>query len=115
VVRPQIQVIQDLYGPRLASFEIVEDNEGNGPVLRVLEGEDAFPSVAISPDGIRLGDAQSGQMRSDNDWLIYNLEASETSIADLVEQVRQGRFSRLTVRDGQVEMSDAVYGLLRRI
>ncbi len=115
VVRPQVQVVQDLYGPRAARFEIVEDDDGNGPVLRVLEGEDAFPSVAISPEGISLGDVQSGQMRSDNDWLIYNLEASETGIADLVEQVRQGRFSRLSVRDGQIEMSDSVYGLFRRI
>ena len=115
VVRPRIQMVQDLLGPRLASLEMVDDPAGGAPTVRVLEGEDAYPSVGISTDGIDVsGDIGDLQMRSDNDWLIYNLEAAEQGIADLVEQVAQGRFSKLVVRDGAIEMIDSVYGLFRR-
>ncbi len=114
VVGPHIQMVQDLYGPRLTRFEMVEDPNGGPPVVRVLEGDDAFPSVEISPEGIALEGENATALRSDNDWLIYNLEASEMGIAELVEQAAQGRFSRLVVRDGRIDMSDAVYGLFRQ-
>ena len=115
VVGPHLQVVQDLFGPRPASFEMLEDPEGGLPTVRVQEGEDAFPAVGISPTGIDLsGSTQPVPMRSDNDWLIFNLEGSEKGIADIVNQSVQGRFSRLKVRDGTVDMIDAVYGLYRR-
>ncbi len=113
VVRPHVQIVQDLYGPRLATFEFAQDPDGGPPTVRVLEGDDAFPSVGISTQGI---DVQSTAltMRSDNDWLVYNLEAAEQGIADIVEQAAQGRFSRLVIRDGTIDMNDSVYGLFRR-
>ncbi|MFD2649859.1 AsmA-like C-terminal domain-containing protein [Devosia albogilva] len=115
VVSPRIQMVQDLLGPRLATLEMVDDPAGGAPTVRVLEGEDSYPSVGISTDGIDLsGEVGDLQMRSDNDWLIYNLEAAEQGIADLVEQAAQGRFSKLVVRDGAIEMIDSVYGLFRR-
>jgi hypothetical protein len=118
MVRPHIQIVQDLFGPRVTSFEMVEDTGGGPPTVRVLEGQDTFPTVGISPEGIQLsqraGNGQQMSLRSDNDWLIYNLEASEQGIADIVEQAEQGRFSKLTIRDGTVDMIDAVYGLFRR-
>lgn len=114
VVAPHVQLVQDLYGPRVARFEVVDDTNGGSPVVRVLEGEDAFPTVEISTQGIALDDGDAPVLRSDNDWLIYNLEASELGIADLVEQAAQGRFSRLVVRDGRIDMSDSVYGLFRQ-
>lgn len=115
IVRPHIQMVQDLFGPRLASFELEDDPEGGPPVLRVQEGEDAFPTVGISAGGIGVaGSAEPPAMRSDNEWLIYNLEASEQGIADIVEQAAQGRFSKLVVRNGVVDMTDSVYGLYRR-
>jgi len=52
VVEPHIQMVQDLYGPRLSTFEMVDSPDGGTPTLRVLEGEDAFPTIAISPEGI---------------------------------------------------------------
>lgn len=114
IVKPHIQIVQDLFGPRVTSFELLEDAEG-GPTVRVQEGDDAFPAVDISPDGIDLGGTSAPiAMRSDNDWLIYNLEASEQGIADIVEQAAQGRFSKLVIRDGTVDMNDSVYGLFRR-
>ena len=112
VVRPHIQLVQDLYGPRLTSFEMIEDPDGGPPTLRVLEGEDAYPAVGIGAEGIAMNGG-TATMRSDNDWLIYNLEASEVAIADLVSQAEQGRFSKLVVRDGIIDMSDSVYGLFR--
>ena len=115
IVKPHLQIVQDLFGPRLTSFELVEDPQGGPPTVRVQEGDDAFPSVEIGSAGIDLGNAaaQAG-MRSDNDWLISNLEASEQIIVDLVDQAAQGRFSRLRVRGGIVGMNDSVYGLFRR-
>jgi hypothetical protein len=115
IVRPHIQLVQDLFGPRISSFELLDDPQGGPPTVRVQEGEDAFPAVGISAHGVDV--TASGEpvaMRSDNDWLIYNLEASEQGIADIVDQAAQGRFSRLVIRDGIVDMSDSVYGLFRR-
>ena len=112
VVGPHLQLVQDLHGPRLARFELVEDPEGGTPTLRVLEGQEAFATVDISESGV--GGNASQALRSDNDWLIYNLEATNEALAELIGQVAQGRFSRLVVRDGTLDMSDSVYGLYRR-
>ncbi|WEJ31680.1 AsmA-like C-terminal domain-containing protein [Devosia sp. SD17-2] len=114
IVAPHIQLVQDLYGPRLTTFEMEEDPEGGPPTLKVLEGEQAFPPVGIAHEGVVVG-SEKAPLRSDNDWLVYNLESAEVSINDLVEQIRQGRFSKLTIRDGTVDMSDSVYQLFRRI
>ncbi|MEO8686318.1 MAG: hypothetical protein ABI414_15940, partial [Devosia sp.] len=35
-------------------------------------------------------------------------------IADIVKQAADGRFSKLVIRDGTIDMNDAVYGLFRR-
>lgn len=115
IVRPHIQVVQDLFGPRVSSFDVIEDAAGGSPTVRVQEGEDAFPVVGISATGVDVSSSdQPLKLRSDNDWLIYNLEASEQGIADIVDQAAQGRFSKLVIRDGVVDMIDSVYGLFRR-
>jgi hypothetical protein len=118
MVGPHIQVNQDLFGPRLASFQIVPDPDGGRPTVRVLEGQDAFPPVGISAEGLDIRGtvptgAASSKMRSDNDWLINNLEAAQKSISDIVAQAQLGRFSRLVIRDGIFDMNDALYGLFR--
>ena len=115
IVRPRVQMVQDLSGPRISSFALEEDPQGGVPTVRVQEGDDAFPAIAISSNGVDTSSSQQPVvLRSDNDWLIYNLEASEQGIADIVEQAAQGRFSKLVIRDGTVDMIDAVYGLFRR-
>lgn len=115
IVRPHIQIVQDLFGPRVTSFEMVDAADGTPPTIKVQEGDDAFPAVGISSEGIDVsGTTQPVPMRSDNDWLIYNLEAGEQGIADIVEQAAQGRFSKLVVRDATIDMTDSVYGLFRR-
>jgi len=114
IVGPRVQIIQDLYGPRPGTLEIVNGPDGAPDTVRVLEGADAFPSVAISPQGISFDQGIAPPMRSDNDWLVYNLEATELAIADLVEQTAQGRFSKLVVRNGHVDMADPLYGLFRQ-
>jgi hypothetical protein len=117
MVGPHIQVNQDLLGPRVTSLDIVKDPSGGRPTVRVHEGQDAFPSVGISSEGLDVrGSLPPGQqvgLRSDNAWLIYNLEAAEQSLADIVKQGRDGKFSRLTIRNGVLDMNDAVYGLFR--
>ena len=114
IVAPHVQIVQDLYGPRPGTLELEENPEGGPPIVRVLEGDDSFPAVAIASGGISFEEGSAPPMRSDNDWLIYNLEASELAIADLVEQTAQGRFSRLVVRDGLIDMADPIYGLFRQ-
>ncbi len=115
VVGPHLQVNQDIFGPRLAKFEYVDDASGNRTV-RVIEGETAFPDVALSKKGVNVSGlipSPAVGIRSDNDWLIYNLEAAGQGVAGIIEQARQGRFSRLVVRDGTLDMNDALYGVFR--
>lgn len=118
VVGPHLQLNQDLLGPRLTRLEIVDDPKGGRPTVRVIEGEDAFPAVHIDADGLEvqgdLPESVTQGVRSDNDWLIFNLEAAAQSLTDVITQADQGRFSRLVVRDGVVDMNDAVYGLFRQ-
>lgn len=118
VVGPHLQINQDLLGPRLTRLEVVDDPKGGRPTVKVIEGEDAFPSVRINSDGLdvrgELPDSLAEGVRSDNDWLIYNLEAAAKSLLDVIDQAEQGRFSRLVVRDGLLDMNDAVYGLFRQ-
>ncbi len=114
IVGPHIQIVQDLYGPRPTNFELTDGENGDPPTLRVLEGDDAFPAVEISTSGIAFQAGDAPPMRSDNDWLVYNLEASELGIADLVEQTERGLFSRLVIRDGHIDMADPLYGLFRQ-
>ena len=52
-------------------------------------------------------------MRSDNDWLVFNLEAAEQGIASVIEQAEMGRFSRLLIKKGTLDMNDALYGVFR--
>ncbi|HHY49493.1 MAG TPA: AsmA-like C-terminal region-containing protein [Alphaproteobacteria bacterium] len=116
VVGPHLQVNQDLFGPRLVTFNIVPDPDGGRPIVQIIEGNEAFPEVGLSPQGVDVrGELPPSalQMRSDNDWLIYNLEAAEQGIAAIVEQANQGRFSRLIVRDATLDMNDALYGVFR--
>ncbi|MGV8955897.1 MAG: hypothetical protein ACOH2M_32695, partial [Cypionkella sp.] len=118
IVKPHIQIVQDLFGPRMSSFELVDDPNGGPPTVRVQEGQDSFPTVGISSQGVDLrnpdGAPSTVALRSDNDWLIYNLEASQQGIADIVKQAEEGRFSKLVIRGGTIDMNDAVYGLFRR-
>ena len=117
MVGPHIQVVQDLFGPRVASFEVVDDPATGGTTVRVLEGRDAFPQIGIRSDGIAvegsLPEGSTANMRSDNDWLVYNLEAAEQGMAQIVQQAAAGRFSRLIIRDGILEMNDSLYGVFR--
>jgi len=115
MVGPHIQVNQDLFGPRLAEFEVVPDPAGGPATVRVLEGSTAFPDATFQPGGIDVNGetTEATHMRSDNDWLVFNLEAAQASIAGVIEQAEMGRFSRLVIRGGTADMNDAVYQSLR--
>jgi hypothetical protein len=108
-------VNQDLFGPRLAKFDIVNEPDG-GTTVRVLEGQDQFPELDISAKGMdvrgEVPDPKLG-IRSDNDWLVYNLEAAGSGIAGIIEQAKAGNFSKLVVRGGTLDMNDALYGVFR--
>jgi hypothetical protein len=118
MVAPHIQMVQDLLGPRLSRFTVVDDPNGGAATVRVQEGSDTFPSVHISSEGLAVHGAlptsMEGGLRSDNDWMIFNMEGMEQSLRNVVQQTEQGRFSRFIIRDGTMDMTDAVYGLLRQ-
>ena len=115
IVGPHLQVNQDIFGPRLAKFELVDEPDGSRTV-RVIEGQDEFPDVAFSSEGLdvrgTVPDPKLG-IRSDNDWLVYNLEAAAEGIAGIIQQARSGSFSKLVVRGGTLDMNDALYGVFR--
>ncbi|HZY50709.1 MAG TPA: hypothetical protein VFE64_13130 [Devosia sp.] len=115
MVAPHIQINQDLFGPRLADLEVVPDPKGGPATVRVLEGATAFPDAGIHSGGIDVKGTQTDatHLRSDNDWLVYNLEAAETGIASVIEQAQMGRFSRLIIKRATVDMNDALYGIFR--
>ncbi len=115
VVGPHLQVNQDLFGPRLADFELVPDPNGGPATVRVLEGSTAFPDAGIHSGGVDVSGATGdvAKVRSDNDWLVYNLEAAQRGIASVLEQAQLGRFSRLTVKKGTLDMNDALYAVFR--
>lgn len=113
VVGPHLQLVQDLHGPRLGHMELVENADGSVPTLRVLEGDQAYSPIGIGEKGLALG-ADGTKLRSDNDWLVYNLESTEVALSDFVKMSTQGQFSKLIVRDATIDMTDSVYGLYRR-
>jgi len=115
VVGPHIQINQDLFGPRLADFEIIPDPKGGRATVRVLEGSDAFPAAGIHSGGIDVKGqtTDATRVRSDNDWLVYNLEAADQGMASVIEQAQMGRFSRLIVKNATLDMNDALYGSFR--
>jgi len=118
LVAPHIQMVQDLLGPRVSNFELVPDPKGGDATVKIMEGKETFPSVGISRAGLNVrGVIPSGQMsgiRSDNEWLIYNMESAEKNLSDIAEQASRGMLSHLVVRDGVIDMHDAVYGLYRQ-
>ncbi|MEO6013274.1 MAG: hypothetical protein ABIQ30_06785 [Devosia sp.] len=115
IVGPHIQINQDIFGPRLAEFDIVPDPDGGPATVRVLEGSTAFPDAGFKSEGINVvGETnEATHVRSDNDWLVFNMEAAQLGIASVIEQAEMGRFSRLIIKHATVNMNDAVYGSLR--
>ena len=118
LVNPRVQILQDLLGPRLASFTETKDPDTGETVVEIKSGRDTYPEVRIGADGLQLsGPPPRGDgigLRSDNDWLIYNFDAMEQSITGLEAQARQGRFARLQVRGGSMEIIDPVMSIVRR-
>lgn len=117
LVGPKLQVIQDLHGPRLAQFETADAHQNSQATVRIIEGEAAFPKVTIRSAGVGMQTSAPEDpelvLRSDNDWLIFNLEAAERGLRAIVERSEQGLFSRFLVRNGNLEMLDSVYGFAR--
>jgi hypothetical protein len=117
LIEPHIQMTQDLFGPRLSNFEMIPDPETGVPTIRVMEGESRQPVIRIREQGLSLAasrsDVELDTLRSDNDWLIYNLESANQSLADIAEQAQSGTLARLRIRDGRVGIHDSVYGLYK--
>ncbi len=118
LISPQIHILQDLLGPRLAAFTASTDPDTGETVVKVQQGKDVYPDVHIGADGLKVsGPLPRGDgtgLRSDNDWLIYNLEAMDEAIAALESQAKSGLFTRLEIHGGAVEILDPVFSITRR-
>ncbi len=116
LVGPRLQVVQDLFGPRLAQFELIEETNDEHALVRVIEGESAFPTVGIQ-NRVSVQENVLGSpalsLRSDNDWLVFNLLAGEEGLSSIVQNAQDGLFSSFSIRGGSLEMHDSVYGLVR--
>jgi hypothetical protein len=115
LIAPRFQMVQDLLGPRLSRFEFLETDGTGETVVRVIEGRQRAPDVEIGDEGISVGDrgAEDIGMRSDNDWLVANVESLNEVLAQLAEQAMAGQVRRFEIRDGSIGMLDTVYGLYR--
>lgn len=115
LIEPRFQMVQDLLGPRLSRFEFLEEQGTGETVVRVIEGDQRAPDVMIGDEGISLGDQSAGEigLRSDNDWLVANVEALNEALAQLSEQAMAGQVRRFEIRDGSIGLLDTVYGLYR--
>ncbi|AEQ51556.1 hypothetical protein SAMN05428936_102176 [Pelagibacterium halotolerans] len=115
LIEPRFQMVQDLLGPRLSRFEFLQEEGTGETVVRVIEGEQSAPDVQIGDAGISSGDRGAGELglRSDNDWLVANVEALNEALAQLSGQAMAGQVRRFEIRDGSVGVLDTVYGLYR--
>tara|TARA_R100000365_G_scaffold3160_1_gene9928 strand:- start:1204 stop:4626 length:3423 start_codon:yes stop_codon:yes gene_type:complete len=115
LIEPRFQMVQDLLGPRLSRFEFLEEDGTGETVVRVIEGSQRAPDVQIGDEGISAG-AQGAEdigLRSDNDWLVANVESLNQALAQLAEQAMAGQVRRFEIRDGSIGVLDTVYGLYR--
>lgn len=115
LISPRFQMLQNLFGPSLSRFEFIEQ-EGTGETLvRIIEGETQAPTVTIGDDGLVLGSRRGADigLRSNNDWLVFNVEALNQSLAELADQAMAGQIRRLEIRDGSVGVLDTVFGLYK--
>lgn len=115
LIEPKFQMLQNLLGPRLSRFEFLEVEGTGETVVRVLEGEESAPAVQIGDDGISLGEERATDLglRSDNDWMVLNVQALNHSLAQLAEQAMAGQVRRVEIRDGSMGVLDTVYGLYK--
>jgi hypothetical protein len=115
LIEPKFQMVQNLLGPRLTRLEFMDIEDTGETVVRVFEGEQSAPNVQIGDDGLSLGEerAEALGLRSDNDWMVLNVEALNQSLAQLAEQAMGGQVRRLEIRGGSVGVLDTVYGLYK--
>jgi len=119
LVEPHFQMVQDLFGPRFSRYALVEDADTGEITAQISEGNYIAPTVRIRQDGLQLAGQERngtpGGLRSDNDWLIYNLEAMNQSLSEIAAQAMSGQLSRIVIRDGSVGILDTVYGLYKEL
>src|SRR5690606_32074944 len=102
LIEPKFQMVQNLLGPRLTRLEFMDIEDTGETVVRVFEGEQSAPNVQIGDDGLSLGEerAEALGLRSDNDWMVLNVEALNQSLAQLAGQAMGGQVRRLEIRGG---------------
>lgn len=113
LIGPHFQLVQDLLGTRLSRFDMVDPGDGTPAVVSIHQGADITPGVVIGSDGLSQNGSGDFGPRSDNDWLIANVESLNQSLADVAARAMAGQVDRIEVRDGSAGVLDTVYGLFK--
>ncbi len=115
MIEPHFQAVQDLLGTRLSRFDIEDPGDGTPSVVRIHQGAQTVEGVVIGSEGLSLDGMEEGAagLRSDNDWLIANVENINTSLADVAARAMGGQVNRIEVRNGSAGVLDTVYGLYK--
>ncbi len=115
LVDPHFQLVQDLLGTRLSRFDIEDPGDGTPAVISIHDGGEVGRHVTIGSEGLSIGQGVEAAvgLRSDNDWLIANVEAINASLAEVATHAMEGQVNRIEVRNGSAGVLDTVYGLYK--
>lgn len=113
MIDPHFQVVQDLLGTRLSRFDMIDPGDGTPAIVSIHQGEAEFSGVVIGSEGLsQNGSAEEGP-RSDNDWLIANVQNINASLAEVAARAMGGQVNRIDIRSGSAGVLDTVYGLYK--
>ncbi|MFT6659380.1 AsmA-like C-terminal domain-containing protein [Maritalea sp.] len=117
VEKPNLQLVQDYSGIRLAKVEI-DEGGADQPVVRLQSKGDNAPNIKVTNDGV-VTDGQGAQtnagIRSDNAWAIEGVETLEQVFALFAEETSSASFRILDIRHANVQLVDRIYQLFRQL
>jgi len=111
VEEPNIQLVQDYNGIRLARVEF-DDQKVDQPVVRLQSESESAPSVQVTNDGVVSG-GEGARIKSDNAWAIEGVEALEQVFALFAQETSDASFRTLDIQHAKIEMVDRIYQLYR--
>ncbi|WP_299347814.1 AsmA-like C-terminal domain-containing protein [uncultured Maritalea sp.] len=117
VERPNIQLVQDYSGVRLARVEF-DDPDAGEPIIRLQSESDTAPSIKVTNDGVvseEEGAQTSAQIKSDNAWAIESVESLERVFALFAQESADASFRTLEIQNANLEVVDRIYQLYRQL
>lgn len=117
VDEPNIQLVQDYSGIRLAKVEFDDESEQQ-PIVRLQSESVDAPTITVTNDGVvadEKGEQSNAPIKSDNAWAIEGVEALEQVFALFAQESASASFRTLEIRRANVEVLDRIYQLYRQL